>query len=355
MYMPPNTTLKLDPRDEYTHPPEAAGHYNESMYFNAFDTARGVGLWVRIGNRPNEGHAEMSCCVYLPDGRVGFMFGRPHISGNAEMAAAGMRFEVIEPFKRLRVTYDGELLVMDDPMAMADPGAAFKRYPKKRASIALDFEGVSPMHGGEIVALDGSPLALDPEHAVYRGHTEQNMAVDGHVTVDGVRHDITGGTGYRDKSWGPRHWHSFSWYKWLPVTFGRDFGVLLSIKPDNGRARPVSGNVLRNGAHEPVLDGRIETDYDAQYLPRRLTAWVRTAQGEYTITGRVLATVPLRHKTRGGDGRSYTRITESMTEYRCGERRALGMTEYCDVMTDGVPLSVREALALAPGDPRVQS
>src|SRR5690606_33140397 len=82
MYMPPNSRLRLDPKDEYTHEPEPVSNYNESMYFNAFDTASGVGAWMRIGNRPNEGHAEMSCCVYLPDGRVGFMFERPAISGN---------------------------------------------------------------------------------------------------------------------------------------------------------------------------------------------------------------------------------------------------------------------------------
>ena len=202
MYMPPNTKLRLDARDEYTHTPEAASNYNESMYFNAFDTKTGIGTWFRIGNRANEGHAEMTCCVYQPDGRVGFMFGRPKITSNDAMIAAGMRFDVIEPFKHLRATYDGELLVMDDPHAMADPSAAFKRYPKRPASFLLDFTGVSPMHGGEIVTQDGQPITLDPEHSVYRGHTEQNMAVNGHITVDGKRHDIVGGTGYRDKSWG---------------------------------------------------------------------------------------------------------------------------------------------------------
>lgn len=345
MYMPPNSMLRLDPRDEYTHPPEAAPNYNESMYFNAFDTERRVGAWMRIGNRVNEGHAEMTCCVYLPDGRVGFIFSRPSIANNDAMDAAGMRFEVVEPFKRLRVMYEGDLLIMEDPHAMADPSSAFKRYPKRPASIALEFEGVSPMHGGEIVGLDGKPLTLDPEHAVYRGHTEQHMAVNGRITVDGERHDVKNGTGYRDKSWGPRHWHSFSWYKWLPVAFDRHFGVLLSIKPAGGRAMPVSGNVLRNGVYEPVTGGRIETDYDDAYYPRGLTAWITTAQGTYEIKGRVLSTVPLRHKKPGGDGRSYTRITESMSEYTCQGRTVLGMTEYCDVMTDGVPLSLREAVA----------
>lgn len=341
MYMPPDSRLRLDPSDEYTHTPEAAGNYNESMYFNAFDAGAGLGLWLRLGNRPNEGHAEMSCCVYLPDGRVGFMHARPAIADNRAMDAGGLRIEVLEPFQRLRVRYEGDLLLMDDPLAMADPSSAFKRYPKRPASIALEFEGVSPMHGGEIVALDGSPIALDPEQAVYRGHTEQNMAVHGHVTIAGVRHAIANGTGYRDKSWGPRHWHSFYWYKWLPVTFNRDFGVLLSIKgrPDGGPHR-ISGNVLRNGVYEEVIDGRIDTDYDGQFMPRALTAEVVTREGRYTLSARVLATVPLRHKRVGGDARNYTRITESMSEYRCGDLRALGMTEYCDVVRDGVPISI---------------
>jgi hypothetical protein len=347
MYMPPDTRLRLDPRDEYTHPPEPVGHYNESMYFNAFDSARRIGAWMRIGNRPNEGHAEMSCCVYLPDGRVGFMFARPPIADNAQMAAAGMRFEVIEPFRRHRVGFEGELLLMDDPLAMADPSAAFKRYPKRPASIALDFEGVSPMHGGEIVDLAGRPVALDAENAVYRGHLEQHMAVGGHVTVEGTRHALAAGTGYRDKSWGPRHWHNFFWYKWLPVTFSPDFGILLSIKgrPDGGPDR-ISGNVLRDGAYEPVVDGRIETDYDGAWMPRGLTAWITTERRSYVMKGRTLATVPLRHRRTGASaGSSYTRITESLTEFSCEGRTVLGMTEYCDRMDEGVPISARRAPA----------
>jgi hypothetical protein len=347
MYMPPNTKLRLDARDEYTHPPEPVGNYNESMYFNAFDSARRVGAWLRIGNRPNEGHAEMTCCIYLPDGRAAFMFARPAIQGNDSLEAAGMKFEVIEPFKRHRVTYAGEVLVMDDPLAMADPSSAFKRYPKRPAGIALDFEGISPMHGGEIVNLDGQPIELDPEHSVYRGHTEQNMAVAGHITVDGVRHEVANGTGYRDKSWGPRHWHSFFWYKWLPVTFSRDFGILLSVKgrPEGGPNR-ISGNVLVDGAYEPVIDGRIETRYDDAWIPQGLTAWVTTARKTYVLEGRVLTTVPLRHRKAGTqDMSTYTRITESLTEYTCEGRTVLGMTEYCDLMNDGVPVSERPRAA----------
>ena len=277
------------------------------------------------------------------------MFNRPKITSNDAMDAAGMRFDIVEPFKHLRCSYEGELLIMDDPHAMADPGKAFKTYPKKPGSFMLDFTAVSPMYGGEIVTMDGQPIVIDPELSVYRGHTEQNMAVDGHITVDGTRHELRGGTGYRDKSWGPRHWHSFFSYKWIPVTFDREFGVLLSIKgrPEGGPNR-ISGNVLRNGVHEPVIDGRIETRYDAAWYPLGLTATVTTAKGVYVVEGKVLSTVPLRHKRTGSaDWSTYTRITESMTEYTCNGRTALGMTEYCDVMNDGVPISEAGAAKVA--------
>ena len=52
MIFPPNTKLRLDPRDEYTHTPEPVPNYNESMYFNAFDMKSGIGSWMRIGMEP---------------------------------------------------------------------------------------------------------------------------------------------------------------------------------------------------------------------------------------------------------------------------------------------------------------
>src|SRR5213592_2898747 len=92
----------LEPEDEYCHAPDEVENYNESMYLNAFDLEREVGGWFRIGNRVNEGYAEMTVCVYLPGGRVGFLYGRPHIENNDELNAAGLRIEVVEPFKHLR-------------------------------------------------------------------------------------------------------------------------------------------------------------------------------------------------------------------------------------------------------------
>ena len=57
-----------------------------------------MGGWVRMGNRPNEGYAEMTVCLYLPDGRVAFNYKRPKIDGHEAHDAGGLRFEVIAPY-----------------------------------------------------------------------------------------------------------------------------------------------------------------------------------------------------------------------------------------------------------------
>ena len=62
--------MRLDPADDLLHPLEEASNFNESRYYNFFDATAGLGGWVRMGNRPNEGYAELTVCLYLPDGRV---------------------------------------------------------------------------------------------------------------------------------------------------------------------------------------------------------------------------------------------------------------------------------------------
>ena len=63
--------------DDLMHQNTGESNYNESAYYNFYDPAQRLGGFVRIGNRPNEGYAEMTLCLYLPDGTAGFMFGRP--------------------------------------------------------------------------------------------------------------------------------------------------------------------------------------------------------------------------------------------------------------------------------------
>ncbi len=332
---------RLSPEDEYPHTPDKAANYNESMYFNMFDPAKKVGGWFRIGNRPNEFYAEMSVCLYLPGGRVAFMFARPKIADNSKMEAGGLRIDVVEPFKHLTLAYEGKALLLSDPNQMADPSTAFKNNPSVPCSVSLDFFGVSPMHGGEIVKEDGSALEIDPEKSFAKAHYEQHMEARGVFSVGEERFEVSG-FGLRDKSWGPRHWQAISWYRWCPMNFGRDFGVVLSIVADaEGKGRP-GGMVLREGTYENITELTIDSDWDSHWNQTALRAKLKTESGAaYEIEGKVISLIPLRNRRKTPMGEELmTRITEGFTEYRCNGLIGYGLSEYLDQIVDGKPVSV---------------
>lgn len=341
--IPEGFKIVLDPQDEYCHQPEAATNYNESMYFNVFDPRQKVGGWFRLGNRVNEGYAEMSNCLYLPDGRIGFMYGRPRIEHNREMNAGGMRIEVVEPFKRLRVTYDGKICLLKNPFEMADPKKAFTSNPLVDCKVDLAYTAVAPMFGGKTVKADGSDVELDPEKSFARAHYEQHMQAEGTIAVGDESWQVSG-FGLRDKSWGPRYWQSIHWYRWLPMNFGRDFAMMISvIASDDGRVRR-SGMVLRDGAYVLINDVRIESEWDENGYQTKLKAWAQTDECEYVVEGRVLSLIPLRNRRKSEDGSQLvTRITEGMTEYTCDGKVGYGLSEYLDQIVDGKPVGMDAA------------
>lgn len=330
--------VRLDPEDEYTHPIEAAQNFNESMYFNVFDRARKIGGWFRLANRPNEGRGEMSCCVYLPDGRIGFMFARPEGRTNEAFDGGGMKFEVIEPFKRLKVSYRGKLCALSNPQDMADPKTAFQNNPIVPATLELDYEGVSPMFGGEPVNEDGSKIEQKAEEAFARGHYEQHMAAKGFIEIEGKRFEIDG-LGLRDHSWGPRFWQNIHWYRWLPMNFDRDFAMMVSITCNAKGEQRRGGMVLENGEYKLIRDARIESKYDGNDNQTVMKIWAKTDEREYDVEGEVMSLIPLRNRRRSPDGEEMmTRITEGMTEYRCGDKVGYGLSEYLDQIVDGTPV-----------------
>ena len=107
-------------------------NFNESMYFNAYDPGARLGAFFRLGNRANEGTGEMTICLYLPDGRVGFMFARPRVTTNDAFDAAGMRFEVVTPFEELRVSYEGSVVLLERPAGNGRPSPGVHLEPAHR-------------------------------------------------------------------------------------------------------------------------------------------------------------------------------------------------------------------------------
>ena len=336
----PRITTVLEPVDEYPHEPDAAENYNESMYLNAFDLEREVGAWFRLGNRVNQGHAELSVCVYLPGGRVGFIYGRPRITTNEAMDAGGLRIEVVEPFEQLRVSYDGEVCLLDEPREMAHPRSAFEHNPMVACEVRLEIRGISPMYGGRPVHEDGSEIEIDPETSFAKAHYEQHIAATGTITVDDELIEIDG-LGLRDKSWGPRHWGALGWYRWLPMVFGPDFAMMVSLigGTDPGAAFRQGGMVLSGGEYHLIRECSVESEWDDDGYQTAMRATVHTDDATYEVTGEVITLIPLRNRRSTPDGEQVvTRITEAMTRYRCDGRVGIGMSEYLDLLRDGEPI-----------------
>jgi hypothetical protein len=330
--------IRLDPADEHLHPLEEASNFNESMYFNVYDADQRVGGFFRLGNRPNEGKAEMTTCLYLPDGRVAFMFDRPAIDGNDAFDAGGMRFDVVTPFEELTVAYEGKAILLDDPLVLADPRTAFTESPWTTCSAQLTFRGISPMFGGEPVQDDGSPIP-ETGDGFARGHYEQHTAGAGTIAVGDETWTVDG-LGLRDHSWGPRFWQSPWWYRWLTANLGPDFGFMVSIVASRDGKRRIGGMVLRDGSYEHVTDATIDTTWTGDDLYHSaIRATATTAERTYEIDGTVLNLVPLRNRRTSPEGDELvTRIAEGLTEWRCDGRTGHGLSEYLDQLVDGRPV-----------------
>src|SRR5262245_56748142 len=124
-----NPTVVLLDADDLMHDNTGESNFNESAYYNFYDPACRLGGFVRVGHRPNEGYAEMTVCLYLPDGRVAFMFQRPEIRDNAHFAAGGLAFEVRTPFKEHAIRYQGSCCLLARPLDLLDPRRAFGENP----------------------------------------------------------------------------------------------------------------------------------------------------------------------------------------------------------------------------------
>ena len=204
------------------------------------------------------------------------------------------------------------------------------------------------MFGGERVDEAGQPVMEAAEDAFARGHYEQHMRGSGHVVVGDERYELRG-LGLRDHSWGPRYWQNLRWYRWLPMSFTDDFALNLSVIQMRDGRRHVWGMVLRregeaDAFYDPVVEGRVESEYDAQRQATGQRIWVRTAGGhEVDVIGRAITRIPLRNRRRRDDGEwLVTRITEAMTRYECAGRVGYGMAEYLDQMDGDRPAGFPE-------------
>lgn len=310
----------LKPEDDYTHELGPEENFNESVYFNFFDRAQNRGGFVRIGNRANEGYAEMTAIVWNPDGSAVFNYAKPPITSNDGWNAGGLQIEVLEPGERVRTRFEGAAVFLQDPRAMSDPSKAFKDNPKQELLIDLTHEAVGPMYGHVGDPDDGNQFA--------RAHSEQHMRVNGAITLDGTALEFAG-WGLRDHSWGPRYWQATPSYRWLTANFSDELGLIVRT---DGKGN--GGGLFHEGQKLVRIK---ETTLSTEYEPG--TRYHKTVRAELQLEdgrqrlleGRVMGFIPLRNRRKG----AHTHVGEGMTEYTLdGEHIGYGLSEFLDQPED---------------------
>jgi hypothetical protein len=115
---------------------------------------------------------------------------------------------------------------------------------------------------------------------------------------------------------------------------------MLSVVGDGAGGARNSGMILEDGEYHKIVDCKIESDWDDRNHQTAMRMWAKSERGtEYEVDGEVISLIPLRNRRVGPDGvEQFTRITEAMTRFRCGDRKGIGMSEYLDQVVDGTPI-----------------
>lgn len=321
----------MRPEDELMHQPDGSSNFNESVYTNGFDSASPVGGWMRLGNRVNEGYAELSVCLYLPDGRIACQFQRPSIAKNDRFDAGGLAYSVIEPLKKVSMRFSGDLIIVEDPEELREPQKLFATGPKLRGQVSWVHEAESPIHGGEPV--DASVQTMYGRDFSL-GHFNQHGRVRGEIRVGDQSWPIDG-RGWRDHSWGPRYWQAIFYYRLFIANFPNGDGfMLLKITDKNGVSRR-QGVLLVDGNYEEVVDMDVSTEWTERQDPARVVLGVRTARRKARIAGEIIRLAPLRNRRKADGEVLVSRIAEGFTRFDWDGKQGHGMTEYIERIEDG--------------------
>ncbi len=329
---------RLTDADEGMHEVGTASNWNESRYLDFWDSQQRLGGWFRIGNRVNEGHAEMSACLNLPDGRTAFFFERPQIQSNT-LHVGGQSWEILEPWRTNRVRYSGDMLLLDDAWSLTDPKRAFSSAPRAHADVDLVCRstGLSTVMGFDQDHIDR--IFLPGQADLHYQHLARST---GTVRVGEQTWHVDDAGGGKDHSWGVRNWHAKIYLRWLIASVDDDNGFLL-VRAVGPTKKTRSGYVLENGHFHLVDDFEMSNHYAAApgFELRRVQLRIRSSAKEWTATGEPQSWLPLRHRQKNAQGEdALLRIVKSPTNWTFAGRRAEGMCEYHDLMVDGRPVGL---------------
>ncbi len=176
------------------------------------------------------------------------------------------------------------------------------------------------------------------EDSIATGHYQGPCRVQGTIRLGDREQTITG-LGFRDHSWGPRVWQGPRYWRWVSGLADEKNGFVAWVTKIGDERPPDRGMVLHDGDLSLVREVDITSTYgDAPHYPETMTLQLHTDKGTFDVRGRTTTLVPLRNRREG----TIARLAEAVCRYDFDGRTAYGISEYHDLMVDGVPAGMDE-------------
>jgi len=324
----------LDSSHDQMHPVEGESAWSESYYFNGYDPEGDIGIYTRIGIRPNEGTMDVMLACWLPDNRIAFVRAKRPQTEMCEspLEVGGVRYECRDAGKRWHLTADAEARLFD---------LGTRERGKIPFSLDLEFESLIPMigvdgQGTPTSSADSSASAsAATSQSTGKGHLEQAGRWSGWIEADGVRQVLGDrARGNRDKSWGPRRWGGPTMWRWFSINISDDihFGGI-RIGTDAGDLH--RGWVWRDGEHTSLVEWRVRTETHDDGVTQK-TCFVTAVDKkgrEHELRADVMRVFP------GGARPGETVVNEGLAKWTYEGQTGYGIAEYLHQFDDeGRPL-----------------
>ena len=242
----------------------------------------GVGTWYLDTSVWRENFA-----VTLPDGQVlvGRQFGRNTHDG--VVSAAFLRYEIVEPEKKVRLAYDGPVWSYRIEELLRQGAIGGKA---QRLQLTLDFDAIAPiwdMHAGHKSDKTGLAGAM---------HTEQLGRCNGVLKINDTEIQIRDAFGNRDHSRGARDIGNYRNHCWIQGSFpgGRCFQLyVIRMHHIEGIAMS-NALVTQDGVQYPATVEQVEFVESSDDRRKPHTVVLKSALGEMTLRATSLyATIPV--------------------------------------------------------------
>jgi hypothetical protein len=326
----------LRAEDELLHVGGGDPDLHDCLEFNLYDIHGRLGAFFSLTGWPGRGYTTMTACLYLPDGRAAFLSERSGMGALARFDAGGLRVEVIRPFHEVQVSFDGKLLLLEDPAAMLHPDRPPTEHPRVDAEVQLTYSATSTLYE----QTDGVPAGERPDPAAG-GHYEQLVSAFGSVRVGDDRWAVDG-LGLRGHCWGQELATPALYQRRFTANIGPSWGFMAChvVGPDGGERR--AGFVWDGTALHLCSGLTLKTSWTGgDRLHRGVDLTLKAHDQTWHAAGKVLS---LLAPTDGGAGEEpVTRLCEGLTEWRLDDGQVgYGVSEYIDRMVDGEPAGLAQ-------------